>query len=281
VRPTSLRLVRLRAHAPRAIVLGCLIVLAALGARVAVAGPPPAPPAPRLDPALFPHAEEDALAEAFARAYASWDAERPEEHERAVQTLAPELEPGGGVGLPPSGRGRVTWTAPVAFARVRARESVVTVALGEEGRSGLRYLAVPVVRDAAGAPAIAGYPAWVGAPPIGRAGAPSLGDPIEDAALRRVLARFLANYLRGARENAGADLLPGTRLALPGEHLKLDELLELTHAGRDAVRVVLTARARDGVLHTLTYELRIARRERPYVAGLLSTPVPRPNGATP
>ena len=77
VRPTSLRLLRLRAHAPRVVVLGCLVVLAALGAHGALAGPPPVRPAPTVDPALVSHAEEDALAEAFARAYASWDAERP------------------------------------------------------------------------------------------------------------------------------------------------------------------------------------------------------------
>ena len=199
---------RLRAHAPRVVVLGCLLLLSALGVRVALAGPPPVAATARLNPALLSHAEEDALAEAFARAYATWDAERPEEHERAVQALAPELEPGAGIGLPPAGRSRVMWTAPVASARVRARESVVTVALADEDRPGLRYLAVPLVRDRAGALAVAGYPAWVGAPPVGQIGAPSLGDPAEHPALRRVVARFLANYLRGARENAQADLCP-------------------------------------------------------------------------
>ena len=49
------------------------------------------------------------------------------------------------------------------------------------------------------------------------------------------------------------------------------------------MRVLITARAATGpdLLHTLLYELRIARRERPYVEGLVTTPPTPRKGATP
>ena len=135
VRPTSLRLVRLRAHAPRVVVLCSLVVLAALGARVALTGP--APPRPRRGSTLR-------------------------------SSLTPRRTPWPRPSPAPT---------PPGMPRAPARESVVTVALAEDDRRGLRYLAVPLARDDAGALASRAIPRWSGPRPWARRARPKRATP--------------------------------------------------------------------------------------------------------
>lgn len=268
VRRRSLALVRLGARLPRIAVLVVCAFFAVLGLRVALAGSPAAIAPPPADPALRPHGEEDSLAEAFTRAYLSFDADRPEAHARAVAALAPDLEQGGGLVLPSAGSSHVSWTAPVAFARTDADRAIVTVALATGTGVDLRYLAVPVTRRA-GALTVEDYPSFVGAP--SRAPRRPEREEVEvaDPALRAVAERFTANYLRGARQNAAADLAPGARLSLPRHPLVLDEVLGVTELPGGRIAVLLTASALEQDLgHTLRYELAVVRRDRWYVAAV-------------
>ena len=95
------------------------------------------------------------------------------------------------------------------------------------------------------------------------------GDDVDDRALATVTRRVLGNYLAGDTDNLRADLAPGARLTPPAEHLDLDDVVSLQWAGRARDRVSAVVVARDpsaDVAYTLRYELRVAKRDRWYVA---------------
>ena len=257
---------RWSARAPRIAFFAVAAILALSGLRTVIAGPPEAPAAPR--PVATSDLGAASFAEAFARAYLSWDPARPEVHERVVARFASdELEPGAGISSVRRAQ-RVLWSAAVGE-ESHDRRRLVTVAVQTDAQ--LLHLAVPVMRDRRGFLLVSGYPAVVGAPAANvRAELPSERD-VEDEQLRTVAERALRNYLGAERPNLLADLDPAAVVSLPETPLRVESVDELTWAGRDRVAAEVRARAQGAAL-TLRYELAVVRRERWYVRAIQTDP---------
>jgi hypothetical protein len=257
--------VRLGARLPRVLIALFLLVMCVAGVRATLA------PAqlPRLSsrPTATVDQAAAAFAEAFARAYLSWDPARPELHERALaRYLSDELEPAAGV--EPARAQSVRWTAVVGVRR-RGERQLVTVAADTD--AGSYHLAVPVERDEHGLLAVVGYPALVGPPPV------ALDRPAEDevevtdAGLRSVCERALRNYLGGDREDLLADLDADAVVSLPEQRLELKAIDQLSR-GRAGTVVAELRASGAGAVWTLRYELDVVRRERWYVRAISSDP---------
>ena len=256
---------RIVARTPRALIALGLVVLSALGLRALVASPSQAP----LSGAGPASADLEAtgLAEAFARAYLSWDAERPQDRERALERLGTSALDAG-IEPPSEGHQRVLWTAPVAERAAPGGGRMITIAVALEGGPVL-HLAVPIGRAPGDRPYVAERPALVGPPPLGDAPARATPPPVEDPALVEVARRALANYVAGDGANLAADLAPEASvapLARPiaatvGEPAWIDRA-----SGWLAVPV--DAELPGGARADLRYELRAVWRERWLVAAL-------------
>src|SRR4051812_20617419 len=99
---------RWNVRAQRALVLAVLLLSAVLVLRPS--GPPDASTGALPRVPTPPDLRAEAFAEAFARAYLTWDAADPAGHERAVARYASEaLDPGAGMRLPGVGKQRVLW----------------------------------------------------------------------------------------------------------------------------------------------------------------------------
>ena len=265
---TTLRAARRRALLPRRVLFVTAAVLSLLGVRGLVRGSTDVPSRPKVIGSSTLRPEMAGFAESFARAYLTWDALHPEAHAVSLAAfLGPDIDVDAGLPVPVRGRSRVVWSATLGEVVTDRDRSIVTVALALDSDARLRYLAVPVSASGGGL-AVPDYPALVGRP-----NAPALpgrgGDDIEGAGLSSVVRRALSNYLSGEADNLRADLLPGAQLPPPAEHLNLDDVVSLQWAGRARGRVSAVIVARDpstDVAYTLRYELRVARRDRWYVA---------------
>ena len=232
-------------------------------ARYAIDPPKPTLPlGPTRHPAL-PDLAAQGFATLFARRYLAWDASAPQAREAALA----EYDGGGieaDVGLqPPAGvEQRVQWAQVVQEREPQPDEHVYTVA-AQTDAAGLLYLAVTVLRTASGGLALGGYPAFVGAPAMSAAQAPSAhGVEVSEPALRGVVERALRNYLAGAKNELAADLTPAARVSMPGLQLVLGSLQSLRWApGRGAVLAVLDAEDRRGTRYTLAYELDVLHEQ--------------------
>src|SRR3954447_25638676 len=157
----SLSSLRWRTRAPRALALAGLLVCAVLVLRPAAHPEASTEPPARLQTPSDLRAE--GFAEAFARAYLTWDAADPASHERAVARYTSQaLDPGAGVRLPRVGRQRVLWTRTVAD-EPRSHERLITVAA--ETGDGAVDLVVALARDASGMLFVSRYPAFVAQSP--------------------------------------------------------------------------------------------------------------------
>jgi hypothetical protein len=256
VTPTPLWRLRLRGQAPRYL----LQALAAFGllasARYAID-----PPAPRIVRAVqADSASADRAAEGFAALFASrYLSFQAAEPEARRQTLAPyvgaEMEPEAGFQPPEGVSQRVLWTQVVAAETQPGGRRLYTVAVQTDS-SGLLYLGVGVVRTAAGALALAGYPAIVGAPPVAPAPSPAQLSEVPDGALMTVLDRALRNYLAGSGSELAADLSAGAKVAPPAAPLALEAIqsLDWEPDGRSVLALV-RARDRAGGRYTLAYRV--------------------------
>lgn len=256
VRPVSLASLRWRARLPR-LVLGITATVLCLAGLRALAEPRqvPAAPAQRM-PVLDLTAV--GFAEAFARAYLTWDAERPELHEQAVASfISDALDPGAGLRPPVNGQQRVEWTAAQATTR-RGRSLLVTVTVGTN--RGIVHLCVPVARDAKRFLSIPAYPAIVGPPAVTRRSPVGSESPIEDQALRAVLTRALENFLERDASNLAADLDRAAVVALPDRALRVRSVRDATWIEPNRLAAVI-ADVVDaaGAQLTLRYELRVTR----------------------
>ncbi len=225
-------------------------------ARFAIA--PPRPVVARTSASGFATTDRAAegFATLFARSYLSWDSRDPEAHKLALAPFVGSwMEPEAGLQLPESGEQQVQWTQVVQARVVASGERLYTVA-AQTDTAGLLYLSVGVVREVDGALALAGYPAFVGAPTSTTAAAPAHLREVEEPALATVVARALRNYLARAESELGADLAAGARVSLPAQMFVLQSLdsLDWSSSGRS---VLATLRARDerGTQYTLAYEL--------------------------
>jgi hypothetical protein len=237
------------------IVASVVLVLAGLSAIVSPRRPDAAPI--RSEPAMDVRAQ--AVAEAFARAYLSWDSDTPELHERAVgRFVGTATDPSAGLVVPSTGSQRVTWTGVVSDVAAGDRQRTITIAA--ETTRGPLHLAVPVRRDARGLLYVPAPPAVVGPPALATKGADSPEAEVDDRQLRTVAARVVRNYLAGESDDLAADLHPRAVVSLPDLRLKVRSTDAITWASEPRrVAITVTADAPRGLRLALRYELSVLR----------------------
>lgn len=276
VRPA--RMTRRRARMPSRIAIGALLVLAAVGVKATVA-PRTASVTAAAAPAT---AERDittqGFAQAFARAYLSWDARDPEQHQRQVTPfLSGSLDGDGGLQVPAHGRQQVLWSTAIEDQPEARRDRVITVAV--QTTRELLYLAVPVHRTDRGFLVVRQYPSLVGPPVSDPAVAPAEEPDVTDDGLRAVAQRAITNYLAGERTNLLADLDAGAVVSLPTATLEVRSVRAITQAAPGRVAVEVSAADATGTQWTLRYELAVVHRDRWYVRRIQTAPIaaaPRP-----
>jgi hypothetical protein len=218
---------------------------------------PPRPPAARVPVTQTRDRSAEGFASLFARRYLTWNAAQPQVYGQALAALVGEgLGEQAGVQLPVSGSQEVQWVEVVQERTGAQGQRVYTLAC-QINPGGLVYLSVGVVRGSSGALALAGYPAFVGAPLD--AGADDLVErfaTVAESALAVVVERALRNYLAGSSSELAADLTASARVSAPPLTLALDAVQQLKWLpGGGSVFAVVAASDRRGVRYTLTYEL--------------------------
>lgn len=256
VTPRSMWRIRLARELPRYLLQGMALAGLLASARFAIAPPRPVVARVSTPSAQLIDRSAEGFASLFARRYLTWDARDPEAHRTALSPfLGSSMEAEAGLQPPETGEQRVLWTQ-VVQARAGAPGAHVYTVAAQTDTGGLLYLTVGVVRDAGGRLALAGYPAFVGAPASSPAAGPGHLREVEDSALATVVLRALRNYLGRAESELAADLARGARVSLPGMALALESLdaLDWSPDGRSVLAVV---RAHDerGAHYTLGYEL--------------------------
>jgi hypothetical protein len=251
--------IRLTREGPRYLLCAASVAGLAASVRFAVAPPRPATVAVARSAPASRDPGAEGYAALFARRYLTWNAAEPQSSARSLQPfLGPGIEPDAGLEFPPSGQQRVEWVEVVQEREPLPGDHVYTVA-AQTSAIGLVYLTVGVVRTPAGALALAGYPAFVGAP----AAEPAQSGPrlreVSDAALATVVQRALRNYLAGSTSELAADLTSEARVSLPSQALELESMqrLDWTSAG-SSVMAVVQAQDERGVQYTLAYEMDVA-----------------------
>lgn len=265
------RRVRWAARAPRLVAIALVAVLAVAGLRAAVA-PPPAQHVVVRAP-MGGDVRVEGFAQAFARAYLSWDARRPEQREgRLASFLSAGIDPDAGYLPPDTGSEVVVWTAAVQNAPSQVGRTVV-VAVETTRRTA--HLAVPIARDERGFLFVATYPAFVGGPATNTRAELPADEEVEDEALRRVVSRALRNYLERSVSNLRADLDPHAVVSLPDAAMRVRSVQEVTTAEEGRVAALVSVSDPAGGELTLRYELRVVRRDRWYVRSIAVDPTGR------
>jgi hypothetical protein len=248
--------IRASRELPRYALIGAALAGLLASARFALdpphAGPVAAPAASVAPPDLA----AQAYATLFARRYLTWDARDPERAAAELEPFAgPKLNPAAGFVAPSRGHQRVDW-AEVVQAREPAPGTHVYTVAAQTQTSGLLYMTVSVRRTAEGKLALAGYPAFVGAPASEQASPATNLRPVEDPMLETVVKRGLGNYLAGAGSELAADLAPGAVVAPPGGALQLVSVARQVWApGGGTVMATVQAADGAGAQYTLTYEI--------------------------
>jgi len=234
----------------------------AAGARFAIAPPKPAIPLASAHQVAPSDPAAAAYAVLFARRYLTWNAAEPQASVRALEAfLGPGMEPDAGLELPANGAQRVEWAEVVQVREPLPGEHVYTVA-AQTDTAGLLYLTVTVTRTVEGALALAGYPAFVGAPAAGPALPAQHLREVADPVLATVVRRVLHNYLGASSGELEADLAGGAPVSLPGLPLSLESMTHLDWAPEGgAVQAQVQARDERGVQYTLAYELDVVREQ--------------------
>jgi hypothetical protein len=252
--------IRLARELPRYLLCAASVAGLAASARFAIA-----PPTARLSDAAVrapapPDAAVEAYAALFARRYLTWNAAEPQASARGLEPfLGPGMEADAGLELPVSGEQRVEWAEVVQARQPSPGEHIYTVA-AQTDTAGLLYLTVAVIRTAGGALALAGYPAFVGAPAAAPAQSPARLREVSDPALVTVVQRALRNYLAASSGELAADLASGARVSLPNLPLTLESMQRLGWApGADSVLATVEAQDARGARYTLAYELDVLR----------------------
>jgi hypothetical protein len=254
--------IRLARELPRYTLAAVSVAGLAASARFAIAPPTSALPAVSARQPVQADRAAEAYAALFARRYLTWNAAEPQTSAQALEPfLGSGLEADAGLQLPASGEQRVEW-AEVVQARAAAPEEQVYTVAAQTDSSGLLYLTVPVSRTPGGALALAGYPAFVGAPASGSPHPPAHLREVTEATLATVVQRALRNYLAASASELAADLAPGAHVSLPGMPLTLASLQRLDWAPEGSA-VLATVQAQDGrgARYTLAYELNVVREQ--------------------
>ncbi len=255
--------IRLARELPRHLLQALATMGLLASARLAIDPPRPTLPAALLHRPAAADLSAEGYATLFARRYLTWEARAPQMRENAlVPYLGAGLEQGAGLQPPAASEQRVQWAQVVQEREPQAGEHVYTVA-AQTDTAGLLYLTVSVLRTSAGL-ALAGYPAFVGAPASGPARAPGAAHlrEVGEPALSAVVLRALRNYLADSATELAADLASGAQISMPGLGLALQSLQSLQWAtGGGAVLAVVQAEDRRGAQYTLTYELNVVREQ--------------------
>jgi hypothetical protein len=254
--------IRLVRELPRYLVCALSVVGLVASARFAILPPRPVLPAAAVRDPAPPDPAAAAYADLFARRYLTWNAVEPQATARALEPfLGPGMEPDAGLELPASGEQRVEWVEVVQAREPAPAEHVYTVA-AQTDTAGLVYLTVAVTRAADGSLALAGYPAFVGAPAAGPAQIVGHLREVNDPALATVVRRVLRNYLAASSGELEADLASGARVSLPSLPLTVQSMQRLDWASEGSA-VLATVQAQDGrgVQYTLAYELDVVREQ--------------------
>src|SRR4051794_16788768 len=270
VRPA--RVTRRLARAPGTAVAIALLLLAGVGVKATLAPRAVSRPVPQTSAAGVGDITEQGFAQSFARAYLSWDAQQPDQHQRQVAAfLAGTLDGNGGLQPPSHGQQQVLWTTTIQDQRDAHGDRLITVAAQTTRQ--LLYLAVPVHRTKRGFLVVPRYPALVG-PPISDPGAaPAEERDVTDSGLRAVAQRAVTNYLAGDRTDLLADLDSAAVVSLPTAVLDVRWLRAITKAAGDRVAVEVVAVDDTGTQWTLRYELTVVHRDRWYVRAIEPDPV--------
>jgi hypothetical protein len=254
--------IRLARELPRYLLCALSAAGLAASARFAIAPPTPRLPAAamRVPPPADPAAE--AYAVLFARRYLTWNAAEPQASAHALEPfLGSGMEAAAGLELPASGEQRVEWAEVVQAREPAQGEHVYTVA-AQTNAAGVLYLTVPVARAPAGGLALAGYPAFVGAPDAEGAQLPAHLREVGEPALATVVRRALRNYLAASASELAADLSGDARVSLPDQPLTLESMQRLDWAlGGGAVLATVQAQDARGVRYTLAYEMDVLREQ--------------------
>jgi Conjugative transposon protein TcpC len=252
----SLLAIRAAARTPRIALMVACAVLALVGLSALVSPRPPAATPARSQVPIDLGAQ--AFAEAFARAYLTWDSNAPDVHERAVaKFLASDVDPAAGMVVPSTGSQRVAWTGIVADRQAGERRRIITIAA--ETSRGAVHLAVPVSRDARRLLFVSAAPALVGPPAHTTTGAAPPEVEVEDRRLRTLGARVVRNYLAGERDDLAADLHPRAVVSLPELRLKVQSIDAVTWGTEPRrIAVAVTAAAHRQPRVALRYELSVS-----------------------
>ncbi len=248
--------IRLARELPRYLLQGLALAGLLASARFAIDPPRPVIARSPMSASAIVDRSAEGFAELFARRYLTWDSHEPEAHRLGVAPfVSSSMEDEAGLQPPESGEQQVQWTQVVQSREPALNEHVYTVA-AQTDTAGLLYLTVSVLRESDGRLALAGYPAFVGAPASSAAALPEQQHEVEDPALRTVATRALRNYLDGSESELAADLSAGARVSLPGLTLALESLdsLDWSTPGHSLLAVVRT-RDQRGAQYTLGYEL--------------------------
>jgi hypothetical protein len=246
-----LRLVR---GAPRYLLYATCFAGLLASARFAIA-PPRSTAARSRAQSVSPDLAARGYATLFARRYLTWEAQRPAASASALASMAgTALEVDAGLTLPASGEQRVLWAEVVQERSPAPALHVYTVA-AQTDTAGLLYLTVTIARQSDGQLALAGYPAFVGAPASAPAEGPSASAEVDEPALTVVVERALRNYLAGSQDELSADLVAGARVEVPTTRLALLSISRLDwSADRRSVLAVVRAHDARGAQYTLGYE---------------------------
>ena len=253
----SARLERLRARAPRYLFIAALAITCGLGLR-SIFFAPPGPPGTGVETAIVDNASQD-FAQRFARAYLTYDSERPGLRERLLAPLVPADFDAGADAATGKHPQEVLWTQVASNQEAIGGGRLVVVAVGVSTQVGPLYLSVPVER-LDGALGLTAYPSLVGPPIASRAALPARAE-VEDRELLAVVKRATANYLAGELRNLNADLAADAVVSPPTRPLELRSIDEVQWAageGSTAVLVTVTAADEQRAVWTLTYEIGVA-----------------------
>jgi hypothetical protein len=262
----SARRSHLLARAPRHLATAALLVLLAVGLRTILFPSTPARAISRPAPAADAPCEDLALR--FARVYLTFDAADPSARERSLRPYLPAgLAADAGFGATHGSR-RVLWEDVASDQTALAGGRVITVAADVSGASAPIFLAVTVRHEVGRPLSILGYPSLVGAPALTTTAPEAPREAVSERAVTDVVERVLRNYLVGSAPELRADLTGDADVTLPTVDLHLQAVEQIDWvAGPASGAVLATVVAEDpaGDTYTLTYELGIAWRERPYV----------------
>jgi hypothetical protein len=262
----TVRRSRLLARAPRHLATAALAVLVFLGLRSLLLAP--APPAAKPPAAAGAEAPSEDLALRFARAYLTYDAADPGARTEALAPYLPGADSAGAGFSARQGSRHVLWEDVASDQPALQGGRVVTVAAQTSDSAAPIFLAITVRHDPGRPLSILGYPAIVGAPATSTAAPEAPREAVGEAAVTQVVDRVLRNYLAGSAPDLRADLTGDAQVTLPTLTLHVTRVGPIdwvSGPSSGAVLATVAAEGPEGATYTLTYELGVAWRERPYV----------------